>query len=198
MSGIPPSTRYSACSILVYSWSALFATIGSSAAAAGTGAWFWTTTAGAVCYRENPGTPRLGVSSSYRVLHQPAREDNSGLKILPWSISMSALRDPIWSSDCSYSGNKYLVWLRIALPTAAMKAKLHSLTNGKYNSERSIHYINNCLLLNPKGRAIKPLTRTKNGQNQLVFWCVLRLFFFSPFYFTAYSAENHASMSGFE
>jgi len=34
----------------------------------------------------------------------------------------------------------------------------------------SSHYVNNCLLLNPKGRAIKPLTRTKH---QLVFLCVL-------------------------
>jgi len=32
---------------------------------------------------------------------------------------------------------------------------------------------NNCLLLNPKGRAIKPLTRTNSGQNRLAFRCFL-------------------------
>jgi len=50
--------------------------------------------------------------------------------------------------------------------------KIKALRN-RITQKGSSHYINNCLLLNPKGRAIKPLTRTKNGQNQLVFRCVL-------------------------
>jgi len=53
----------------------------------------------------------------------------------------------------------------------------------RITQKRSSHYINNCLLLNPKGRAKKPLTRTKKGQNQLVFRCVVNVFcsfLFSP------------------
>jgi len=70
------------------------------------------------------------------------------------------------------------------------------------------YYINNYLLLNPKGRAIKALTRTNRGQNGFgfrpVLWpsnvllfrfmfCLFISSFFFPFYSRAYSAEHHAS-----
>jgi len=73
----------------------------------------------------------------------------------------------------------------------SLKSRINSLD---VSTPQFSHYINNCLLLNPKGRAIKPLTRTPNDENQLAFRCESRLFnvLFSPFYFTA---ENHASMT---
>jgi len=62
--------------------------------------------------------------------------------------------------------------------------------------KRLRYYINNCLLSNQKGRAIKALTRTNKGQNQLAFRSVLRpsnvlffrsVFFLLQFYSRAYT-----------
>jgi len=68
------------------------------------------------------------------------------------------------------------------------KEKMKVLRN-RITHKWSSYYNNNCLLLNPKARAIKPLTRTNSGQNQPAFRCVLWLLMFSspPFYSIAYS-----------
>ena len=50
--------------------------------------------------------------------------------------------------------------------------KIKGLRNGIVQ-KRSRFYINNCLQLNPTGIAIKGLTRTNRGQNQLAFRSVL-------------------------
>jgi len=89
--------------------------------------------------------------------------------------------------------------LKYALITALweeMKVLRNRITN---HAEKFQLLYNNCLLLNPKSRAIELLTRTNSGHNQLAFRCVLWPFdvFFSPFCSIASSTENHASMSGF-
>jgi len=73
--------------------------------------------------------------------------------------------------------------------------KIKGLRN-RIMPKRLRYYINNCLLSNQEGRAIKALTRTNKGQNQLAFRSVLWssnvllfrvVFFFLQFYSRAYT-----------
>jgi len=72
--------------------------------------------------------------------------------------------------------------------------------HNRVTEKRSSYYINNCLLLNPKGRAIKPLTTKIVAKISLHFdvYCDRLMFSSPPFYSITYSAENHASVSGFK
>jgi len=98
--------------------------------------------------------------------------------------------------SCSQFKDLGLIW----------RDKIKGLRN-RIMQKRLRYYINNCLLSNPKGRAIKALTSTNRGQNQLAFRSVLRpssvlffrfVFYFLQYYSRAYSPENHASKSSFE
>ena len=56
--------------------------------------------------------------------------------------------------------------------SALAEDKLRALRT-TIDSRVSSEYINTCLLINQRGHAIKPLTKTNNGQKQLAFRCIL-------------------------
>jgi len=112
----------------------------------------------------------------YLILRSDLRYDIQALALnhlhyytLIWGTAGMSAAAPIWRSlimaerlACSQFKDMGLM----------CREKMKVLCN-RISQKRSSDYISNCLLLNPKGRAIKPLTRTNSGQNQLAFQCVL-------------------------
>ena len=116
----------------------------------------------------------------------------------------------VWSTAGTYATATIQRSLRMAERLACSQFKDLNLLcrekikvlRSRITQKRSSHYINNCLLLNPKVEQKNRWQGENMARISLYFdvCCECFLFFccFFPFYVTAYSAENHASMSGFK